>query len=189
MKNLYIDTTILLAAFMPEDPFFESSRKTYLKLGVDYEGYTSPLSLVEVAGVISSRLTEFPPELISQEIRKKLRMLSPNELARLTTYNIMSKDGLNFFHVPSDAKMDIQGRTVSMPTILSHALIYALKLGLRAFDAYHFATAYDMVHLYDIHLSFLISNDEHFLRLKKAMGKLLNLTVASSDEFAQIEKL
>jgi hypothetical protein len=76
-----------------------------------------------------------------------------------------------------------------MRTILSHALTHQLKLGLRAFNAYHYATAYDLVHLHNIPLLFLISNDKHFLKLKNTIGKSLNLTVASSDEFAQIEKL
>ena len=85
MKKVYVDTNILIAAFMPEDPFFESSRKIYNKLGVDYEGYTSPLSLVEVAGVISSRLSEFPTELMPIKIKKKFQNLSSSEIAMLIT--------------------------------------------------------------------------------------------------------
>ena len=189
MKKVYVDTNILIAAFMPEDPFFESSRKIYNKLGVDYEGYTSPLSLVEVAGVISSRLSEFPTELMPIKIKKKFQNLSSSEIAMLITYYIMSKDGLNLFHVPGDAKISLRGRNVFMPTILSHALTHSLKLSLRAFDSYHFATAYDLVHLYNIPLSFLISNDRHFLKLKSIIGKSLDLTVTSSNEFAQIERL
>jgi len=189
MKKVYIDTNILIAAFMPEDIFFESSRKIYNKLGVDYEGYTSPLSLVEIAGVISTRLSEFPTELMPIKARKKLQNLSSDETAMLITYYIADRDGLNFFHVPGDAKIRIRGKSVFMPTILSHALTHSLKLGLRAFDAYHYATAYDLVHLYNIPLLFLISNDKHFLKSKKTIGKSLNLTVSSSDEFAQIEKL
>jgi len=189
MKNVYIDTNILIAAFMPEDVFSESSRKIYSKLGVDYEGYTSPLSLVEIAGVISTRLSEFPTELMPIKVRKKLQNLSSDEIAMLITYYIADRDGLNFFHVSSDAKIRIKGRSVFMPTILSHAFTHSLKLGLRAFDAYHYATAYDLVHLYNTPLLFLISNDKHFLKLRNTIGKLLNLTVASSDEFAQIEKL
>jgi predicted nucleic acid-binding protein len=189
MKKVYVDTNILIAAFMPEDPFFESSRKIYNKLGVDYEGYTSPLSLVEVAGVISSRLSEFPTELMPIKIKKKFQNLSSSEVAMLITYYVMSKDGLNLFHVPGDAKISLRGRSVFMPTILSHALTHSLKLSLRAFDSYHFATAYDLVHLYNISLSFLISNDRHFLKLKSTIGKSLDLTVISSNEFAQIERL
>lgn len=189
MKKVYVDPNILVAAFMPEDPFFESSRKIYNKLGVDYEGYTSPLSLVEVAGVISSRLSEFPTELMPIKIKKKFQNLSSSEIAMLITYYIMSKDGLSLFHVPGDAKISLRGRNVFMPTILSHALTHSLKLSLRAFDSYHFATAYDLVHLYNIPLSFLISNDRHFLRLKSIIGKSLDLTVTSSNEFAHIERL
>lgn len=189
MKNVYIDTNILVATFMPEDIFFGSSRKIYTKLGVDYEGYTSPLSLVEIAGLISSRLSEFPTELMPIKVREKFQNLSCDEIAMLITYYIADRDGLNFFHVPSDARIQIRERSVFMPTILSHALVHSLKLGLRAFDAYHYATAHDLVHLYDIPLLFFISNDKHFLKLKKVIGKSLNLTVASSDEFAQIEKL
>jgi len=77
MKNVYIDTNILIAAFMPEDVFSESSRKIYSKLGVDYEGYTSPLSLVEIAGVISTRLSEFPTELMPIKVRKNFRTYHP----------------------------------------------------------------------------------------------------------------
>jgi len=189
MKNVYIDANIIIAAFMPEDIFFESSKKIYSKMGVDYEGYTSPLSLVEIAGVISTRLSEFPTELMPIKVRKKLQNLSSEEMAMLITYYIADRDGLNFFHVPGDAKIRIRARSVFMPTILSHALTHSLKLGLRAFDAYHYATAHDLVHLYNIPLLFLISNDKHFLKSRNTIGKLLNLTVASSDEFAQIEKL
>lgn len=189
MKNVYVDTNILLAAFMPEDPFFESSRKIYNKLGVDYKGYTSPFSLVEIAGVVSSRLGEFSTKLMPVKIRKKFRDLSFDEIAMLITYYIMGKNGLNLFHVPGDVKISLRGRSVFMPTILSHALAHALRLGLRAFDSYHYATAYDLVHLYNIPLSFLISNDRHFLKMRTTIGKSLNLTVASSTEFTQIEKL
>ena len=66
---------------MPEDIFFKYSRKIYSKLGVDYEGYTSPLSLVEIAGVISTRLSEFPTELMPIKVRKKLQNLSSDEIA------------------------------------------------------------------------------------------------------------
>lgn len=189
MKNVYVDTNVLIAAFMPEDPFFESSRKIYNKLGVDYQGYTSPISLVEVAGIISSRSIEFPTEMMPIKIRRKIQNLASDEIAALITYYIMSRDGLNFFHVSGDVKISLRGRSVFMPTILSHALAHSLKLGLRAFDSYHYATAYDLVHIYNIPLSFLISNDRHFLKLKNTIGKSLNLTVTSSNEFAQIEKL
>lgn len=91
MKNVYIDTDILIAAFKPEDIFFESSRKIYSKLGVDYEGCTSPLSLVEIAGVISTRLSEFPTELIPIKMRKKLQNLSPDETAILITHYIADR--------------------------------------------------------------------------------------------------
>jgi predicted nucleic acid-binding protein len=125
MKKVYVDTNVLIAAFMPEDPFFESSRKIYNKLGVDYEGFTSPLSLVEVAGVISSRLSEFPIELMPVRIKKRFQNLSSDETAMLITYYIMSRNGLNFFHVPGDVKISLKGRDVFMPTILSHALTHS----------------------------------------------------------------
>ena len=189
MKNVYVDTNVLIAAFMPEDPFFESSRKIYNKLGVDYQGYTSPLSLVEVAGIVSSRLSEFPTEFMPAKIKKEFQSLSAQEMATLITLYVMGRDGLIFFHVPGDVKMNLKGRNVFMPTILSHALAHSLKLSLRAFDSYHYATAYDIVCLYNIPLLYLISNDRHFLKLKNKVGKLLNLTVASSNEFAQIERL
>lgn len=44
-------------------------------MAVDLEGYTSPLSLVEVAGVVSGRLEGFPLKLIPDESRKRLEGL------------------------------------------------------------------------------------------------------------------
>ena len=76
MKNVYIDANILITAFMSEDIFFESSKKIYSRLCVDYKSYTWPLSLVEIAGVIPTRLSEFPTELMPIKVRKKLQTLN-----------------------------------------------------------------------------------------------------------------
>jgi len=189
LKNVYVDTNVLLAAYMPQDPFHESSRKVYDRLGVEYVGYTSPLSLVEAAGVISRRIREFPLELAAGRMRARLEALSLREKARLIAYRMLAKEGLSFFHVPGDVALDLFTLRVSMPTILSHALSHALQLGLTAFDAYHYATAYDLIHLWKTPLSFFISNDRHFIELKREIGKALNLTVASSAEFAALEEL
>ncbi|MBS7609466.1 type II toxin-antitoxin system VapC family toxin [Candidatus Bathyarchaeota archaeon] len=189
LKNVYIDTNVLLAAHMPEDPFYESSRKIYTKLGVDYIGYISPLSLVEIAGVVSKRMQDIRLELVADGIRESFKALSQRERARLIAYKILSKEGLNIFHVPGDVTLDMFMTKVSMPTILSHALSHALQLGLRAFDAYHFATAYDLTQIYRTPLSFFTSNDRHFLELKREIEKALNLIVASSTEFVTLEGL
>ncbi|MEM2904659.1 MAG: PIN domain-containing protein [Candidatus Bathyarchaeia archaeon] len=188
MRNVYVDTNVLLAAYMPQDAFHESSREVYSRLGVEYMGYTSPLSIVEAAGVISRRIREFPPELVKGMMGTRLEALSLSERARLIAYRMLAKEGLNFFHVPGDVALDLFTLKVSMPTILSHALAHAVQLGLTAFDAYHYATAYDLIHLWKTPLSFFITNDRHFLELKSEIEKDLNLTVASSAEFAALKE-
>lgn len=188
MKKVYLDTSILIASHMPGDSFFKSSRRIYDRLAADLEGFTSPLSLIEVAGIVSSRLRDFKPQEVCGGSERKLDALSPVEMARLITYRIMTKEGLRIFHIPGDAEVKILRKNVMMPTIFSHALIHALHLGLRAFDACHFATAYDIVKLYREPLSFFVSNDGHFLRSRAEIGRLLDLTVVSSEEFASIER-
>ena len=114
MKSIYIDTNILLAAHMPDDPFFESSRKIYTKLGADYVGYTSSLSLVEIAGVVSGRMKDFQLELLTDKVRGSLKGLSLREMTRFIAYRILSKEGLNIF----DSE-PLMLTTLQLPTTLS----------------------------------------------------------------------
>jgi predicted nucleic acid-binding protein len=128
----YVDTSVLVAAYTPEDQLHDASR-SFLKKARTSK-IISPLSFEELSAVLSrtEQNLELPASLLSEPLARRIRAV--------VEYIIRDSD-LTLASGFGASRVNVGGRRVSIPVEYWQAARLAPVLRMRALDLLHLACA------------------------------------------------
>lgn len=129
MRSYYVDTSVIIARYDPEDELHVHSEGLFSFENADF--YISPLSLLELYSVLSRVALEISPSPTSKELLLDTLVAFMVKDCRL---KMVSKIYI--------ARQDIAGWSLRLPLEYSLAMRYAGDLELRALDLLHLMCAW-----------------------------------------------
>ncbi len=163
----YVDTSVLVAAYTPNDPmykpsraFLQKSRPLRIISALTFEELSSVLARVEKSIQVPTSLKEEPPH-------RRLRAVI-EYIVRDSALTIASQVG--------SSTIRLGGRTVVIPIEYSRASALAYRLKLRALDLLHLAYA-DLISRLEFSITSFVTNDAKIMQRAGEIRETLKLTV------------
>ncbi len=180
MRQLYLDTSVILARYAPTDEFHRSS-KTIIGCVEDgsYTAATSVFTLVEVSSVISRSWEKF----------RAVRKLSKDEVVAGYLGRIASIKNLAFIPAGGEGVLKVGGVEVLIPLLFEIALDISMETSARTLDNIHLASAIMCADVFKRKVDFFITGDKDLLKKRAAIKDVVKASIVSPREFVRVEGL
>ncbi len=179
MKQLYLDTNILLTLWAPLDPLFQSCFKIRKAIEEnEIHAIFSGLGLAEVASVVERQ-------------KKKFSIADPREsfLAIEFLKRIVLIKNLQIIDDLSVYKIDIQDKIINISSSHWLCIDVAKKIGLRTLDNLHLANVISIQNRIGKDVDYFVTNDKEILLKANLIKKRYKLSVVASDNLISLEGL
>ena len=165
MVTVYVDTSIIIARYKPNDPLHSIANRFFEK---DYDFIISPITIVELYSVLSriKPFLKFKEELKNANIDTIVAFIIYDSKLRIVTRSFM----------PS---MQILGKKFRVPLEYRLAMKFAEKLQLRTLDLLHIAYAYMLRDMLD----YVVTGDDDVLKARELIKQCTGLEVVSPSKF------
>ncbi|MFX0133526.1 MAG: PIN domain-containing protein [Candidatus Hodarchaeota archaeon] len=184
MKNIYLDTNIIISYLKKDDIFNEFSKK--IMKHRNFERISSAITVLEIASVISRQFNDI--EMDKSKI-KNWDELSIREKKSLIISYFIFKIPIKFYFNSNIEKYYIRNQNLDINVDFSKAIRIAPFFNLRALDNLQFAAALNIRDIKNIRLDYFVTTDDIILNNSKEIQKLTNLTVIHSEKLIEIEKI
>jgi len=162
----YVDTNVILARYFPEDKLH---RKATAFLEADRKKIASPVSVVELAAVVSRLQSEMraPRELLREPPTRRIRAI----------VEFLIRDcNLIIIAVPARAKIKFAGTILSVPLEYHSSIRLAHALELKALDLIHLAYA-DTLRKWGHEVETFVTGDSDILNNSEKIREELGIEV------------
>ncbi|MHA1971512.1 MAG: type II toxin-antitoxin system VapC family toxin [Candidatus Hodarchaeales archaeon] len=179
MKSVYLDTNVILAQWVPTDPFYESSKRICQAVeGSIIIGFFSGLGLAEVSSVVERQQQKF-----SNEINEKTRLS--------TEYHrrIVRIDNLKIIDIMSPYNIIISEKKYKLNVINWQVFDIAAKMRLKTLDNLHIATIILLNKIKGKNIDFFITGDKELLTKSYEVKKEYGFSIVSPEQFITLEGL
>lgn len=181
MKTIYVDTSVLIAKYKPNDELFEVSQKI-LELR-KFKSIISHISLIELVSVISRQFIYFK---FKGEVGERMRLLNFKEKVLFSLNYIIQDNDLLVLQHNSFEKLPFITES-QIYADYGRALILAPDTKLRTLDNLHIASAKNITLLKDEYLYYFVTGDNEILSKKKEISEYLGTLVISPFDLIKIE--
>ncbi|MHA1300711.1 MAG: PIN domain-containing protein [Candidatus Helarchaeota archaeon] len=184
MKNLYLDTNIIISYLKKDDIFYNFSNKI-MKEG-NFERFGSAITLLEIASVISRQINniEFDKEKI-----KNWKELNISEKRLFLFSYFITKIPIKFYFNSNIETYYIKNQNLNININFSKALRISPFFSLRALDNLQISAALNIRDLTNIRLDYFVTTDKLILDNAKKIQDLTNLTIIHSEKLIEIENI
>ena len=177
--SAYVDTSVILAKYIPNDPDSASCRKFFKEIEV--EKLASSLSLSEL-GCIFSRLLEAKEVEVPPQIEALLKELSKEENVQALVEYAITDCKLRIVDVdPIPMTVSLVGSPIKISHIYLKALELASKMRLKTLDTLHLAHI-SCLKDEGMQIEYLVTNDKEILARGDQISGMLKSRVLSSEE-------
>ena len=179
MISAYIDTSAILATYIPNDPHSASCRKFFEE--TEIEKLASSLSMLELS-CIFSRLLEANEVEVPPQIEALLKELSNEENVQALVEYAITNCKLRIVDVdPIPMTVSLIGSPIKISHIYLKALELASKLRLKTLNTLHLA---HILCLKDegMQIEYLVTDDKEILARGDRISGMLKSRVLSSEE-------
>jgi len=163
--SAYIDTNIIVAKYVPTDPYHARS-KAFLE-SVGSKKVVSPLTVVELMAVTcrQEEALQAPKEILKEPVRKRTRAI---------VEFFLRDSNLTLISIQASARMKIARSIVTVPLEYATSLRLATSLKLKTTDLMHLAYAENFRSSGE-ELDSFITTDAGILRKSDDIQKLLKI--------------
>ncbi|NVM05180.1 MAG: hypothetical protein HWN67_22870 [Candidatus Helarchaeota archaeon] len=184
MKNLYLDTNVIISYLRKNDIFNDLSNK--IMNYNNFERIGSTLTILEISSVISKQFDNIE---INEAKIKNWDNLSIVEKKLLVIYYFTTKIPVKFYFTSNNEKFYIKDQDLSINVDFSKAIRIAPFFNLRTIDNLQLSSALNIRDIKNIHLDYFVTTDEVILDNAKEIQKLTHVTIIHSEKLIEIEKI
>jgi predicted nucleic acid-binding protein len=169
--RLYLDTNVILARYVPNEPQHEESKKLLNKIEKGkVSAVTSVLTLVEIVCATSRAYERFGD---------KVEALGREEVAGAFLRRVLNIKKLDFIPMGGEASFNVNDRSVQLPALFALALEIGSKTGLKTLDTLHLASASIASRIYESKIDYFVTLDEDMLKRRKDISSIIESRVVS----------
>jgi len=184
MKNIYLDTSILISFLKSNDKYHKISKKiinanTFKRLG-------SPITVLELTSVISRQFNNLKFDTTNI---KEWDKLNEQEKKSLIILYFLEKLPIDFYACLGNEKILLKNKDFNIQIDFSRAYRIAPLFPLRTLDNLQIASALNIRDIRNIRIDYFITIDKVILDLSKEIQKTVNLTIIDPETFMDIEHL
>ncbi|MHA1279595.1 MAG: type II toxin-antitoxin system VapC family toxin [Candidatus Helarchaeota archaeon] len=184
MKNIYLDTSIIISFLKSDDTFHLTAKKiinakTFKRIG-------SPITVLEITSVISRQFNNL--KFDSTNI-KEWNKLNEQEKKSLIILYYLEKLPIDFYACLGNEKIQLKRRDFRIQIDFSRAYRIAPLFPLRTLDNLQIASALNIRDVRNIRIDYFITTDKVILDVSKEIQKAINLTIIDPETFVDIEHL
>jgi predicted nucleic acid-binding protein len=177
--NAYIDTSVMLARYIPNDPDRVSCTKFFKE--TEIEKLASPLTLLELTCTFS-RLLEAKEIEVPSQIEAQLEESSYEENVQSLVEYTIKECGLRIADViPFPVTLSLLGSSAKVSHEYLKALKLASQLRLKTLDTLHLAYI-SCLRDEGVRVEYLVTNDKEILAREKRVLEVLESRVISGEE-------
>ncbi|OLS19265.1 MAG: hypothetical protein HeimC3_46310 [Candidatus Heimdallarchaeota archaeon LC_3] len=179
MRILYIDTNVLLARWIKDDPFHNESVLIISAIeNNQIKAYFSTFGLCEIVSVVKRQEEKFSSiftnkNLISLAFLKKVRKIK----------------NINIFNDKNILKVNISGQKTEISLTYWTAINIGAKTGLKTLDNIHIALSRIISTVTEDSVDFFITGDSGILQKAKEIKKMFNISVIDPSVLVKVEGL
>ena len=187
MKEVYLDTNILLSILRSAEPIYDSV--IALQSKKQFKFYTSTITLIELISVLSREkklLKESFLDLSKTKGFEQILSLSFEEQIFLIIEYLIRFFNAEILSDPNLELINLSSQDLYMS--LSHKVAFLLgsKTGLRSLDNLHFSIVKAYNDFYDRSIEYLITADENFLSKRNDCHSISNVSVIHPETFREV---
>ncbi|MHA1378663.1 MAG: PIN domain-containing protein [Candidatus Helarchaeota archaeon] len=184
MKNLYLDTNIIISFIKDDDIFNDFSTK--IMAHKNFERIGSAITILEIVSVISKQFENIE---ISVAKIADWDKLSESEKKLLVTSYIISTIPMKFYFSTNNERFNIKNDYLDVNVDYSKAIKIAPFFNLRTLDNLQIASALNIRDIKNIRVDYFVTTDQIILDNSKKIQKLLGITIINSEKLIDIENL
>jgi len=185
MKIAYLDSNVILAKYMPLDPYHSSSYRILEEKFV--QNITSALTIVELAAVIGrqSEKIKFVDE--RSDVITAIEALSRTERIAAFIKFVLSEISVKFLSHLGTEDLSLAQERIRLFSDYARAYSYAPEFRLKSLDLLHLAALKNIQIEGKISVDYFVTADNEILGRKKEITRELDVTTIDPDTLVRVE--
>ncbi|MHA1300713.1 MAG: type II toxin-antitoxin system VapC family toxin [Candidatus Helarchaeota archaeon] len=186
MKNIYIDTNVILSYYKPNEIFHNAARKILNSKRIKL--ISSDLTIIELCSSISRQYSQNEIKISSsaQKILEKEDEFT--QIMALIKYILLSLN-IEFFSNPGTQNFKLNNFKLDMCLDFYQTFYISPRLKLRTLDNLHIGALFNIVSLNKIKVDYLCTNDDEILNQKKIINEITGATPINPNQLKDFEVL
>ncbi len=185
MKIAYLDSNVLLAKYMPSDPYYASSCRIFEEDFVHC--VSSTLAIVEVAACIGRSYSKIQLADSISDVIKVLNTLPVTDRISAFIRFIFSDLSVKFYSHLGSEELLLDHENVRLFSDYARAYSYASRFRLKSLDLLHIAALKNILIEGKISVDYLVTGDKEMLKRKAEINQELEITMIDPDALVQVE--
>lgn len=184
MKNIYLDTAIIISYIKKDDIFYPLSKKIMDSNIINRIGST--ITVIEISSVISRQFNnlEFSETKISNW--NELNLVEKKSLIISYFLNILP---IKFYYCSGSEKFKIQEKWIEFHLSFSKVYRIAPFFSLKTLDNLQIASALNIKEIRNVDIDYFVTTDETILNQAKKIQEMTDLTILHPKDLIKIEHI
>ncbi len=184
MKSIYIDTSVILAKYKPNDNIHGDAKIMFKSKKLKH--IISHITLIELASVISRNFKQIK---IGDLASKELLDFTFREKVYFLLRYILEENLLNIFHYNGKDSIPYFEALESIFSDYSQAIFLAPISKLRTLDNLHIASLKNIIFSKNLSINYFVTGDEEILKNRNKLKSYLDLLIVSPQTLIELEAL
>lgn len=185
MKAAYIDTSVVIAKYKKNDPFYAAA-KTLLE-GRTVRCISAPITLVELAVVITRQRHVILVEDNMEDVKRALTGLSEEDQIHVLTQFIVLDNPIEYYSHLGSERLFYEAWEIEMVSDYATAIMFTPKLRLKCLDTLQIASLKNIILAKGEKVDYFVTNDQELLDRRREISKLIGVTSVDPETLLQLE--